>query len=209
MLRYEQLLLENKAWAAEMKAADATFFDRISASQNPDILWIGCSDSRVAPDDITQARPGEIFTHRNIANLVVHTDLNMFSVVQYAVQVLKVTDIVVCGHYGCGGIQAALGNKSHGTLDKWLRHIKDVYAMHQHEINALPEGEERVNRLVELNVMEQVNHLASKSLIQRSWKENNAPYIHGWVFDMKDGIIKPIVELGPDSELDPIYRYDV
>ncbi len=210
MLRYEQLLLENKAWAQEIKDADPAFFERMAQSQNPDILWIGCSDSRVAPDDLTRARPGEIFTHRNIANLVVHTDLNMFSVVQYAVEVLKVTDIVVCGHYGCGGIKAALGNETYGTLDKWLRHIKDVYRIHKDEINAQPDEESRVNRLVELNVQEQLHHLASKSLIQRSWKENKSPYLHGWVFDMKEGIIKPILEVGPDSQnVDPIYRYNV
>lgn len=209
MLRYEQLILENKAWADEVKESDPAFFDRMAASQNPDILWIGCSDSRVAPETITQTRPGEMFTHRNIANLVLHTDLNLFSVVQYAVEVLKVTDIVVCGHYGCGGIKAALTQSSLGTIDKWLRHIKDVYRIHKEEIDKLPTETERVNRLVEINVQEQLHHLASTSLIQNAWKHHKAPYLHGWVFGLHDGLLKPLVELGPDSkQVDPIYQYD-
>ena len=208
MLRHKQLLLENKAWASEINEADPQFFDRLAAQQNPQVLWIGCSDSRVAPDDITQSKPGEIFTHRNIANLVVHTDLNLFSVVEYAVNVLGVTDIVVCGHYGCGGVKAALSRSSVGTIDKWLRYIKDVYRIHKAEIDALPE-DQKVDRLIELNVQEQIYNLAKTGLIQNSWAKKKAPYLHGWVFDMKSGLLKSIAEMTPESSLnDPIFEYD-
>ncbi len=208
MLRHKQMLLENKAWAAEIQQADPTFFDRMASQQNPQVLWIGCSDSRVAPDDITQAKPGEIFTHRNIANMVVHTDLNLFSVVEYAVNVLGVTDIVVCGHYGCGGVKAALSRSSVGTIDKWLRYIKDVYRIHKKELDAL-EGEDKVNRLIELNVQEQIYNLAKTCLIQTRWKNNQAPYLHGWVFDLQSGTLKSIIDIEPQSSLeDPIFEYD-
>ncbi|PZP53449.1 MAG: carbonic anhydrase [Micavibrio aeruginosavorus] len=208
MLRHKQMLLENKAWSAEIQEADPTFFDRMANQQNPQVLWIGCSDSRVAPDDITQAKPGEIFTHRNIANLVVHTDLNLFSVVEYAVNVLGVTDIVVCGHYGCGGVKAALSRSSVGTIDKWLRYIKDVYRIHKTELDNL-DGEDKVNRLIELNVQEQIYNLAKTCLIQTRWKTNQAPYLHGWVFDLQSGTLKSIIDIAPETSLDdPIFEYD-
>lgn len=209
MLRHEQLLLENKAWAKEIKEADPEFFDRMANGQSPKILWIGCSDSRVAPDDITQSKPGELFTHRNIANMVVHTDLNLFSVVEYAVNVLKVTDIVVCGHYECGGVKAALSRSSVGTIDKWLRYIKDVYRIHKAEIDAIPDQDARVARLIELNVQEQVYNLAKSCLIQESWQKEKMPYLHGWVFDLKSGLLNSIVDIVPGTDLaDPIYQYD-
>lgn len=207
MLRYEQLLLENKAWAKEIKENDPAFFERLADGQQPKILWIGCSDSRVSPDDICQARPGEIFTHRNIANMVLHTDLNLFSVIQYAVEVLQVTDIVVCGHYECGGVKAALGRDSLGPIDKWIRNIKDVYRLHKAEVDALPE-DKKVNRLVELNVREQLHNLASTAVVQKSWKNRQRPYLHGWVFDLHDGILKQVADLAPGQfSGDEIYHY--
>lgn len=208
MKRYEQLLLENKAWSAEMRAEDPHYFKRLTDIQQPEFLWIGCSDSRVPPNQITQTQPGEIFIHRNVANLVIHTDLNLLSVLQYAVEVLKVKHVIVCGHYNCGGVKAAMTNKSFGIINKWLRHIKDVYRLYQHEIDTLPE-EQRANRLIEINVREQVYNLAKTSIIQKSWKKHNAPDLHGWVYDLSDGVIKPLLELTPGSPLDhPIYEYE-
>jgi carbonic anhydrase len=209
MLRYEQLLLENKAWSKEIQEADPEFFTRMAAQQKPQILWIGCSDSRVAPDDITQSKPGEIFTHRNIANVVSHTDLNLFSVMQYAVEALEITDIVVCGHYECGGVKAALSHTSMGTIDKWLRQIKDVYRIHKTELETIQDEKKKVDRLVELNVQEQIYNLAKTPLIQKAWKDHRRPYLHGWVFDLHDGIIKPVTEMSPGTQLDDdIYRFD-
>jgi carbonic anhydrase len=206
---YERLLLENKAWAKEMKEEDPNYFERLVNVQKPDFLWIGCSDSRVPPDKITQTKPGEIFIHRNIANMVVHTDLNLLSVLQYAVEVLKVKHIIVCGHYGCGGVKAALTRHSFGLINKWLRNIKDVYRFHQEEIDSLPTEDEKVNKLIELNVKEQVLNLAKTSIVQKAWMKDNAPHIHGWVYDLHDGIIKPLTDIAPGDHLDhPIFEYD-
>jgi carbonic anhydrase len=209
MKHYERLLLENKAWAKEMKEEDPNYFERLVNVQKPDFLWIGCSDSRVPPDKITQTKPGEIFIHRNIANMVVHTDLNLLSVLQYAVEVLKVKHIIVCGHYGCGGVKAALTRHSFGLINKWLRNIKDVYRFHQEEIDSLPTEDEKVNKLIELNVKEQVLNLAKTSIVQKAWMKDNAPHIHGWVYDLHDGIIKPLTDIAPGDHLDhPIFEYD-
>lgn len=209
MEKFEELLLENKAWAKEIKDSDPEFFERLAQPQKPQILWIGCSDSRVSPEEITQCNPGEIFTHRNIANLALHTDLNLFSVVQYAVEVLGITDIVVCGHYDCGGIKAALGRTSFGTIDKWLRHIKDVYRFHKAEVDALETEEARINRLIELNVQEQVHNLAKTTLIQNAWKENKRPNLHGWVFDLPNGTIKQLLDIKPGEQIEEsIYVYE-
>lgn len=209
MQRYEQLLLENKAWAQEKVTDDPQFFERLVNIQSPEFLWIGCSDSRVPPNEITQTQPGEIFIHRNIANLVVHTDLNLLSVLQYAVEVLQVKHVIVCGHYGCGGVKAALTKNSFGIINKWLRNIKDVYRFHQPEIDALPDEDARVNRLIELNVQEQVMNLAKTSIIQKAWKDHNRPHLHGWVYDLHDGVIRPLMELHANSPLDhSIYEYD-
>lgn len=206
---YERLLLENKAWAKEMMEEDPQFFERLVNVQSPEFLWIGCSDSRVPPNEITQTRPGEIFIHRNIANMVVHTDLNMLSVLQYAVDVLKVKHIIVCGHYGCGGVKAALSRQSLGIINKWLRNIKDVYRYHQEEVDACVSEDEKVNKLIELNVREQVYNLAKTSIIQKSWKKFNAPHIHGWVYDLHDGLLRPQIDLSPGDHLDhPIFEYD-
>ena len=209
MQRYELLLLENKAWAKEMRETDPDYFERLVNVQKPDFLWIGCSDSRVPPDKITQTQPGEIFIHRNIANMVVHTDLNLLSVLQYAVEVLKVKHIIVCGHYNCGGVKAAMNRHSYGIINKWLRNIKDVYRYHQQEIDGLPTEEERLNRLIELNIKEQVLNLAKTSIVQKAWKEYNQPHLHGWVYDLHDGIIRPLLDMPANSHLDfPIYEYD-
>ena len=206
---YEKLLLENKAWAKEMMEEDPQFFERLVNVQSPEFLWIGCSDSRVPPNEITQTRPGEIFIHRNIANMVVHTDLNMLSVLQYAVEVLKVKHIIVCGHYGCGGVKAAMSRQSLGIINKWLRNIKDVYRYHQEEVEACVSEDDKVNKLIELNVREQVYNLAKTSIVQKSWKKFNAPHLHGWVYDLHDGLLRPQIDLSPGDHLDhPIFEYD-
>ncbi|MEY3946209.1 MAG: hypothetical protein RJB03_915 [Bacteroidota bacterium] len=208
MKSYEKLLENNKTWAEQAVNNDPEFFNRLKNTQSPEYLWIGCSDSRVPPDSITGTRPGEIFIHRNIANMVVHTDLNMLSVLQYAVEVLQVKHVIVCGHYGCGGVKAAMTHQSLGIINKWLRNIKDVYRMHQDEVNFLPNDEERLNRLIELNVQEQVMNLAKTSIIQKAWKDKNAPHLHGWVYGLNDGLIKPIFEMAANTHIDPIYEFD-
>jgi carbonic anhydrase len=206
MKSYEQLLLENKAWAAEQVGKDPEYFSRLSHLQSPEFLWIGCSDSRVPANEITNTAPGEIFVHRNIANMVVHTDLNMLSVLQYAVQVLKVKHIIVCGHYGCGGVRAALSHQDLGLINKWLRNIKDVYYFHKDELQSL-EGDARVDRLTELNVQEQVMNLAKTSIIQMAWRKENRPTLHGWVYRLSDGILHNLIKLDPNTPIDPVYTY--
>jgi carbonic anhydrase len=208
MKPYEKLLLENKAWAQEKLEDDPEYFSRLVDIQTPDFLWIGCSDSRVPADSLTGTQPGEIFVHRNIANMVVNTDLNMLSVLQYAVEVLKVKHIIVCGHYGCGGVKAALTNKSLGIIDKWLRNIKDVYRLHQDEFKDIHDEDKRVNKLIEINIQEQIMNLAKTSIVQRAWKNDNRPDLHGWVYDLHDGIIKTIAEIPANTKLDDIYEYD-
>ncbi|MFM8587791.1 MAG: carbonic anhydrase [Bacteroidota bacterium] len=208
MKSYEKLLENNKQWANQSIAKDPEFFTRLKNIQTPEYLWIGCSDSRVPPDSITGTVPGEIFIHRNIANMVVHTDFNMLSVLQYAVEVLKVKHVIVCGHYNCGGVKAAMTQKSLGIINKWLRNIKDVYRIHFDEINGLPTESERVNKLIELNVQEQVMNLAKTSIIQKSWKDNHAPHLHGWVYGLEDGLLKPIFEMEAGTHIDPIYEFD-
>lgn len=208
MKHYQRLLLENKAWAQSKVQDDPDYFKRLVDIQRPEFLWIGCSDSRVPPNEITQTQPGEIFIHRNVANLVIHTDLNLLSVLQYAVEVLQVKHIIVCGHYGCGGVKAALSNNSLGLINKWLRHIKDVYRFHQSELDAITDENEKTKRLIELNVVEQVLNLAETSIVQTSWKNNGYPYLHGWVYDLNDGLIKVLSEVEPNGgEMLPIYRY--
>lgn len=208
MKSYEKLLLENKAWAAEKVEEDKDYFNRLAHLQTPEFLWIGCSDSRVPANEITGTQPGEIFVHRNIANMVVHTDLNLLSVLEYAVNVLKVRHVIVCGHYGCGGVKAAMSRHSFGIINKWLRNIKDVYRIHRDEVDGIKDEELRTDRLVELNVMEQVSNLAKTSIIQKAWQNENRPHIHGWVYGLQDGLIKPVCEIEPGSHLDPIYEFD-
>jgi len=208
MKPYEKLLLENKAWAAEKVADDADFFNRLANIQSPEYLWIGCSDSRVPANEITGTQPGEIFVHRNIANMVVHTDLNLLSVLQYAVEVLKVKHVIVCGHYGCGGVKAAMTQQSLGIINKWLRNIKDVYRIHSAEIEKITDENERLNKMVEFNVQEQVLNLAKTSIIQKAWKHENAPHLHGWVYGLHNGIINPILEMPAGTHIDPLYEFD-
>ena len=209
MQSYEKLLLENKAWASEKVNDDPDYFNRLAHIQNPEFLWIGCSDSRVPANEITGTQPGEIFVHRNIANMVVNTDVNLLSVLDYAVNYLQVKHVIVCGHYGCGGINAAATqNDFKPVLNMWLRNIKDVYRLHREELNTIKDEEKRTDRLVELNVREQVNNLAKTSIIQRAWKQNNAPDLHGWVYGLKDGIIKPVFEMKAGTHIDPVYEFD-
>ncbi len=208
MHSYERLLLENKAWAKEQKSRDPEFFTRLENQQTPEFLWIGCSDSRVPPNQITNTQPGEMFIHRNIANLVVNTDINLLSVLQYAVDVLKVKHVIVCGHYGCGGVKAAMTQKRFGIIDNWLKEIKDVYRMYQDEITDIETEDERFDHMVELNVREQVFNLAKTTIIQKAWKEEQRPQLHGWVYRLSDGIIKPVCEMDSNSPIDPLYEYD-
>lgn len=208
MKPFEKLLLENKAWANEMVTDDPEFFSRLANIQTPEFLWIGCSDSRVPANEITGTQPGEIFVHRNIANMVVHTDLNLLSVLEYAVVYLKVKHIIVCGHYGCGGVKAAMESTSYGLINKWLRNIKDVYRYHRDELSLIPDNEQRTNRLVELNVQEQVMNLAKTSIVQKAWQHEQRPTLHGWVYGLKDGILKPVVDIDPGTRIDPLYEFN-
>lgn len=208
MTPYDKLLLQNKAWSDEKKDEDSTFFERLSKQQNPDFLWIGCSDSRVPANEITGTDPGEIFVHRNIANLVVTTDLNMLSVLQYAVEVLEVEHIIVCGHYGCGGVKAAMSPMYLGLINKWIRRIQDVYRFNQTELDAISDFEKKADRLVELNVIEQCNELAKTSIVQKAWSKKKSPLIHGWVYGLDDGIIRELSTLDSYCEgIHPIYKY--
>jgi len=208
MKSYEKLLLENKAWASEKVQEDPDYFNRLAHLQTPEFLWIGCSDSRVPANEITGTQPGEIFVHRNVANMVIHTDLNLLSVLEYAVNVLKVQHIIVCGHYGCGGVKAATTRHSLGIINKWIRNIKDVYRFHRDELDSIQDEDKKVDRLVELNVQEQVVNLAKTSIVQKAWKETQRPYLHGWVYGLTDGIIKPVFEMKPGDHLDELYEYD-
>jgi len=209
MKPYEVLLNDNKLWAAEKIEADPDFFKRLSTLQTPEFLWIGCSDSRVPANEITNTQPGEIFVHRNIANLVIHTDVNLLSVLDYAVVHLKVQHVIVCGHYGCGGIKAAMSNNNYSQLlNMWLRNIKDVYRHNREELETISDGEQRADRLTELSVVEQVQRLAKTSIIQKAWKTRQGPDLHGWVYGLKDGIINPVYEMRAGSDIDPLYRYE-
>lgn len=209
MKTYEKLLLENKAWAQEKTGDDPDYFNRLSHIQTPEFLWIGCSDSRVPANEITNTQPGEIFVHRNVANLVIHTDVNLLSVLEYAVVHLQVKHVIVCGHYGCGGIKAAMTNFDYKqVLNMWLRNIKDVYRLHRDELEAFTDEDKKFDRLVELNVQEQVMHLAKTSIIQRAWQREQRPDLHGWAYGLKDGIIKPVFEMKAGSHIDPLYTYD-
>ena len=205
---FERLLLENKAWAAEKLEKDPEYFLRQSKDQSPEFFWIGCSDSRVPANEVTNTEPGEIFVHRNVANLVVNTDLNLLSVLQYAVEVLKVKHIIVCGHYGCGGVKAAMTQKSFGIINKWLRNIKDVYRFHRDEIDGIQDEQKRFDRLTELNVKEQIHNLAKTSIVQKAWINRQGPTLHGWVYRLDDGILNNILTIDHTFNVDPIYRFD-
>lgn len=204
---YNSLLDGNKTWVREKLEQDPEFFERLAKGQNPQFLWIGCSDSRVPANEITNTQPGDIFVHRNIANMVVHSDMNMLSVLDYAVNILKVRHVIVCGHYGCGGVKAAMTNDQYGLVDNWLRFIKDVYRTHTRELDAIREEEERFNRFAELNVIEQVLGLVKTTIIQNAWRDRRSPMVHGWIYDIKTGLIKDLgVTFDSGSILPPIYR---
>ena len=207
---YHQLLENNKDWVKEMTNQDKDYFQKLAKGQQPPVLWIGCADSRVPANEITKTHPGELFVHRNIANMVVHTDMNMLSVLDYAVNHLKVKHVIVCGHYGCGGVQAAMQNKSLGLINKWVRNIKEVYKDNKTELKKIDDERERFDRLVELNVKAQVYDLAKTSIVQQAWKDETGLEIHGWVYGLKDGIIKDLkVSMDSAAHLDDIFTLDL
>lgn len=209
MKSYQKLLKNNEDWANRKVSNDPDYFERLSQLQTPEFLWIGCSDSRVPANEITGTDPGEIFVHRNVANLVINNDVNLLSVLDFAVYHLKVKHIIVCGHYGCGGIKAAVTNHDFkAVLNMWLRNIKDVYRIHRAELDQLPDENTKADRLTELNVKEQVFNLAKTSIVQRAWKTEQRPDLHGWVYGLKDGLIKPVFEMRAGTPIDPLYEYD-
>lgn len=209
MKSYEKLLKDNKAWADKRVTTDPDYFKRLSQLQTPEFLWIGCSDSRVPANEITGTEPGEIFVHRNVANLVVNTDVNLLSVLDYAVNHLKVRHVIVCGHYGCGGVRASCTKLDFKpVLNMWLRNIKDVYRLHREELDRISNEDERIDRLTELNVKEQLFNLAKTSIIQKAWKHEQRPDLHGWVYGLNNGVIKPVFEMRSGTKIDDLYLYD-
>jgi carbonic anhydrase len=204
---YKKILDNNKKWVETSLASDPNFFADLAKGQTPPLLWIGCSDSRVPANEIVGAKPGEVFVHRNIANMVVHTDMNMLSVLDYAVNVLKVKHVIVCGHYGCGGVKAAMGNQSIGVIDNWIRHIKNVYRLHNTYLDSIQDETERFNTFVELNVKEQVFDLAKTSIVQGAWRNNQDLTLHGWVYGLNSGFVTDLnVNISSDDDLDEVYQ---
>lgn len=204
---YKKILDNNKKWVENKLAISPEYFKNLADGQNPPLLWIGCSDSRVPANEIIGAEPGEVFVHRNIANMVVHSDMNMLSVLDYAVNALKVKHVIVCGHYGCGGVKAAMGNSSIGIIDNWIRHIKDVYRFHQQELDAIENEKERFNKFVEINVKEQVMDLAKTSIVQNAWNSGQELTLHGWVYGLNDGYVTDLgVNFSCDKDLDDVYQ---
>jgi len=184
------LFANNRKWASQISQSDPSFFSTLARQQNPEFLWIGCSDSRVPANEIIGLRPGELFVHRNVANLVIHTDMNCLSVLQYAVEILKISHIIVCGHYGCGGVKAALESHPHGLIDNWLRHIRDLHQRRSTELSGFPTSEERINRLCELNVIEQVMNVGNTTVVQEAWQRGQRVTVHGWIYAISDGLLK-------------------
>lgn len=206
---YQKLIEGNRRFSLEKRFEDPEYFKKLSLGQKPDYLWIGCSDSRVPANEVTSTESGEMFVHRNIANVVVHTDFNLMSVLEYAVNVLGVKHIIVCGHYGCGGVRAAMTNKTYGLVDKWLRNIKDVYSKHHVELENIEDLDKRSDRLTELNVIEQVQHLAETKIVQKAWYEGKGLQIHGWVYGLNSGLITELKAVYDDKgDIEPIYRYE-
>ena len=198
----------NRAWAKRMELEQPGFFNHLAQQQSPKYLWIGCSDSRVPANEIIGAEPGELFVHRNIANMVVHTDLNLLSVLQYAVEYLEVKHIIVCGHTGCGGVKAALTNNSYGLLNKWLRNLKDVYRLHKDEVDAEVGDDARLNKMVEMNLIEQVGNVVKTSIVQKAWKNHQRPHVHGWVYEMGTGLLRTVIDVAPGADIDPMYMFE-
>lgn len=204
---YKQMIENNKEWVEKQIAQDPEYFKDLSKGQNPPLLWIGCSDSRVPANQIIGAKPGEVFVHRNIANMVIHSDMNMLSVLDYAVNVLKVKHVIVCGHYGCGGVKAAMGNDSIGIIDNWIRHIKDIYRLHNEYLDSITDEDQRFNTFVELNVKEQVFDLAKTSIVQGAWKNGQDLTLHGWVYGLNSGYVTDLnVNISSDKDLDTVYQ---
>lgn len=202
----DNLFRNNRAWSEQIKDKDPDFFRKLAEQQSPEFLWIGCADSRVPANEIMGLLPGEVFVHRNVANLVIHTDMNCLSVLQYAVEVLKVKHILVTGHYGCGGIQAALNNREFGLIDNWLRHIKDIYRLHEKEFDGL-DDQKRLDLLCELNVVEQVTNVCHTTIVQSAWKRGQPLSVHGFIFSIGDGILRDLgMNISSPDELAPIYR---
>jgi carbonic anhydrase len=206
---YQKILENNKKWVETKMQSNPDFFKNLAKGQSPPLLWIGCADSRVPANEIIGAEPGEVFVHRNIANMVVHTDMNMLSVLDYAVNALKVQHVIVCGHYGCGGVKAAMGNTSIGIIDNWIRHIKDVFRLHQEELLAIENEIDRFNRLVEVNVQEQVLDLAKTSIVQNAWKNGQKLQLHGWVYGLNSGYVTDLgVNFSSNDDLDKVFQLD-
>jgi len=207
---YKKILDNNKKWVQEKLNQDPNFFKDLADGQSPPLLWIGCSDSRVPANEITGTKSGEVFVHRNIANMVVHSDMNMLSVLDYAVNVLRVKHVIVCGHYGCGGIKAAMGNSSYGVIDNWIRHIKDIYRFNKEKLVEIENEEERFNKFVELNVKEQVLNLAKTSIVQSAWKDGQELYLHGWVYGLNSGYVTDLeVNFSCNTDLHTMYQLDI
>lgn len=207
-ITYEDLLQGNKTFVENTLKEDPEYFNNLAKGQSPPVLWIGCADSRVPANQITNTKPGEIFVHRNIANMVIHTDMNMLSVLDYAVNVLKVKHVIVTGHYGCGGVIAAMGNQSVGLIDNWLRHIKDVYRLHAAELDAIADSGKRAERLVELNVIENVYNLCKTTIVQKAWQSGQELSVHGWVYALSTGIIKDLnVSATNSSNLAEVFKF--
>jgi carbonic anhydrase len=207
MRKLKNLFDNNKKWAARIQADDPDFFKKLSTQQLPEYLWIGCSDSRVPATEIVDLLPGEIFVHRNVANVVVHTDFNCLSVLQFAVEILKVKHVIVCGHYGCGGVQTAMRNTQLGLIDNWLRHIKDIYCKHEAELLEIVTDADRLNRLCELNVIEQVHNICHTTIVQQAWRAGQPLAVHGWIYGLSDGLLKDLnVCIESPEEIGQIYR---
>lgn len=201
------LLAHNRDWAAQMEGERPGFFSGLAGQQSPRYMWIGCSDSRVPANQITGLEPGEVFVHRNVANVVVHTDFNCLSVIQYAVEVLKVEHIIVCGHYGCGGVKTALGGSQYGLIDNWLRHIKDVYTLHRRRLEEITDEQERVDRLCEINVIQQVANVAHSTIVQNAWLRGDSLTVHGWIYSLSDGLLKDLgMSVDGPGQVPIIYR---
>jgi carbonic anhydrase len=204
---YKQILDNNKEWVETNLSKDPNYFKHLAERQTPPLLWIGCSDSRVPANEIIGAKPGDVFVHRNIANMVVHSDMNMLSVLDYAVNVLRVKHIIVCGHYGCGGVKAAMGNQSIGIIDNWIRHIKDVYRLHHVYLDSIINENDRFNAFVELNVKEQVFDLAKTSIVQAAWKSGHEVTLHGWAYGLNSGFVTDLnVNISNEKDLDLVYQ---
>lgn len=204
---YKKILDNNKKWVENQLAIDQEYFKDLAKGQQPPLLWIGCSDSRVPANEIIGAKAGEVFVHRNIANMVIHSDMNMLSVLDYAVNVLKVKHVIVCGHYGCGGVKAAMGNQSIGLIDNWIRHIKDVYRLHESYLNSIEDEEERFNKFVEINVQEQVFDLAKTSIVQNAWRNGQEVTLHGWSYGLNSGYVTDLeVNMSSNEDLDEVYQ---